>query len=191
MNRFVLLLALPVLVIATDLRAQAVPPPAAPNPYAAEERLSARGRSDWLLARGARKALERGYRPQAMMDEKVTEFDVRGPSQVVPPEALGTTVFQLRRACTPVQRRSVSNCVRFDVVELFTVADSGAPTSGLRVVPHTFIGPSLDSLYEVGATADVEADAGVVARSVAGLVIPAMPWPIPTRTPDDATPRNP
>lgn len=190
MTRIDVLLALPLVVNAVELRAQAVPPPASPNPYAAEERLSAQGRSDWLLARGARKALERGYQPQAAMPERVTEFEVRGPSQVVPPEALGTTVLQLRRRCTAGQRQSVPTCVRFDVIELFTLPDSAAPTSELRVVPHTFIGPSIDALYEVGATADVESDAGVVARSAAGRVVAAMPWPIPTRTPDDAAPRN-
>lgn len=191
MNRLVVLLALPLMVIAVDLRAQVAPRPPAPNPYSAEGRLSPQGRSDWILARGTRKALERGYQASAVMREKVTEFEIRGPSQVVPPEALGTTVLQLRRRCTPAQRQRLPTCVRFDVVELFTIADSAGPTGGLRVVPHTFIGPSVDSLYEVGATADVESDAEVVARSVAGRVIPAMPWPFPTRTPDDATPRNP
>jgi hypothetical protein len=180
-----------VIAAAAELPAQVARPATSPDPFSVEERLSPRGRSDMLLARAAQKAMERGYQSQTEMREKVTEFEVRGPSQVVPPDALGTAVFQLRRRCTAPQRESVPNCVRFDVIELFTIADSVGPTSQLRVVPHTFIGPSIDSLYEVGATLDVEANASVVARAVAGRVIPAMPWPIPTRTPDDATPRNP
>jgi hypothetical protein len=183
----ILILILSLVSVAEHLQAQqGIPSP--PNPYSAEERLSPRGRSDWLLARAVRKAMGRRYRPLSAPSERVIEFEVRGPSQVVPLEAIGTTTLQLRLQCTEAERQHLPTCVRFDALELFTIADSAAPTSTLSVVPHTFIGPSIDSLYEVGATPHVEADAGVVARSVAGHVVAAVPWPIPVRTPDGQTP---
>jgi hypothetical protein len=99
-----------ILILALDsaavgLQAQRAPS-STPDPYRAEERLSPRGRSDWLLARGAKKAMERRYRSLHELREGVTEFEVRGPSQVVPFDAIGVATLQFR---VDAPRRSASS----------------------------------------------------------------------------------
>jgi hypothetical protein len=135
--------------------------------------------------------MTKGYRQAMTITPSVSEFEVRGPSPGVPFGAKSTSALQMVRRCSAAQRASVPGCLRVDAIEIYTTEDSVTHRVTLTLVPHTFIGPNAEGLYEVGAAQDVVADAEVVARRYGGRVAAAVPWPIPTRTPDDATPRIP
>lgn len=125
---------------------------------------------------------ERGYRLRRELTPRVTEFEIRGPSQAVPFESDGMDEVQLARRCTPEMRQSTPTCLRIDAIEIFTAIDPGTRKVVLSVVPHTFTGADANTFLEVPAASDVVADAQIIARRFGGKVVPAIPWPRPTRS---------
>jgi hypothetical protein len=147
---------------------------------------SGRGSAERLAGTLRQRAFDmgvsKGYSPRMSITPRVGEFEVRGPSQAVPIGGHSMVELQASRRCTDAEKRGMTTCLRFDVLEIFTQIDASNWTVDLGVVPHTFIGSSVTTLKEVTANSGVAADAEIIARRHAGRVVRAIPWPAPGAT---------